>query len=126
MLRRDLLRAGFVFAVPDLVVRSGRPQNIETPVELLDADIVPLEAFFVRSHFGWPAVSPAWTLEIAGLVEKPITLGLEDLKKLPQEALLAVLQCAGNGRAFHRPRVPGVPWERGAVGQARWSGPRMK
>jgi DMSO/TMAO reductase YedYZ molybdopterin-dependent catalytic subunit len=139
MRRRDLLRAsaGLLFARhvggvglprgPDLIVRSARPQNLETPVGLLDTDIVPLDAFFVRSHFGVPAVDAAsWTLRIGGLVEKELTLGLDDLKKLPQTTLPAVLQCAGNGRAFHRPRVPGVPWERGAMGQARWSGPRLK
>jgi DMSO/TMAO reductase YedYZ molybdopterin-dependent catalytic subunit len=37
----------------------------------------------------------------------------------------AVLQCAGNGRGLYRPRVPGSPWERGAVGQAEWTGVRL-
>jgi DMSO/TMAO reductase YedYZ molybdopterin-dependent catalytic subunit len=38
----------------------------------------------------------------------------------------AVVQCSGNGRAFHRPKVPGVQWERGAVGNARWTGVRLR
>ena len=50
------------------------------------SDIVPLEAFFVRSHFGVPAVSPAWTLEIAGLVEKPITLISDEARQLTELA----------------------------------------
>ena len=33
-----------------------------------------------------------------------------------------MIQCAGNGRALFRPRMPGTPWERGAVGHAEWSG----
>ena len=37
----------------------------------------------------------------------------------------AVLQCAGNGRANFRPRLPGVLWDRGAVGNAEWKGVRL-
>jgi DMSO/TMAO reductase YedYZ molybdopterin-dependent catalytic subunit len=36
------------------------------------------------------------------------------------------MQCSGNGRAFHRPRAPGVQWERGAVGNAKWTGVRLR
>jgi DMSO/TMAO reductase YedYZ molybdopterin-dependent catalytic subunit len=35
------------------------------------------------------------------------------------------LECAGNGRAFHNPKVPGVQWQKGAVGTGRFSGPRL-
>src|SRR5439155_3708089 len=37
----------------------------------------------------------------------------------------AVLQCAGNGRSLHQPRVPGVQWVHGAMGQASWTGVRL-
>jgi DMSO/TMAO reductase YedYZ molybdopterin-dependent catalytic subunit len=40
--------------------------------------------------------------------------------------ITAVLQCSGNGRAFHRPKTPGVQWERGAVGNAQWTGVRLR
>jgi len=36
-----------------------------------------------------------------------------------------VLQCAGNGRSFYDPKVPGIQWKSGAVGNARWSGARL-
>jgi DMSO/TMAO reductase YedYZ molybdopterin-dependent catalytic subunit len=36
------------------------------------------------------------------------------------------LECAGNGRAFAVPHVPGVQWQKGAVGTARFSGPRLR
>jgi sulfite oxidase len=39
--------------------------------------------------------------------------------------LPAVLQCSGNGRGFFQPTIPGVGWERGAVGNAEWSGVRL-
>ena len=39
--------------------------------------------------------------------------------------LAVTLECAGNGRAFFDPPVAGVQWERGAVGNARWTGVRL-
>lgn len=32
------------------------------------------------------------------------------------------LECAGNGRALLTPKVKGVPWQLGAVGNAKWTG----
>src|SRR5438552_18737290 len=67
-----------------------------------------------------------WALTISGEVENPLTLSLADLKKLEPHNIINTLECAGNGRAFQQPHVPGVQWERGAVGTARFSGPRMR
>jgi DMSO/TMAO reductase YedYZ molybdopterin-dependent catalytic subunit len=109
-----------------LIIRSRRPLNLESPVGALDHRLTPNDAFFVRSHFGAPAVDLGpWEVELVGLVTRPLRLGLDDLAGLQQATKTAVLQCAGNGRALYRPRVPGVPWERGAVGQAEWAGARL-
>jgi DMSO/TMAO reductase YedYZ molybdopterin-dependent catalytic subunit len=67
-----------------------------------------------------------WKLEIAGLVEHPLSLTLGDLKKLPRAELVRVLECAGNGRAFYRPPVAGAQWRFRSVGNARWTGVRLK
>ena len=66
------LRASLEGAEPDLIVRSTRPLDAETPVEVFDRFLTPNRLFFVRSHFGPPAVglSP-WRLEVEGLVERP-------------------------------------------------------
>ena len=37
----------------------------------------------------------------------------------------ATIECTGNGRAFYSPKVPGVQWGRGAIGNAEWSGPTV-
>ncbi len=50
---------------------------------------------------------------------------LADLKKLPQYTVPATLECTGNGRGFYTPKVPGIQWKRGAVGNAEWRGPRL-
>lgn len=137
--RRQILRtaiaAGFLAASPAraietteerLIVRSPRPQDFETPLEYLDSYLTPTEVFFVRSHFGPPVIDPEqWRLEFDGLVETPRAMTLSDLKKFPIVSLAGTLQCAGNGRAFYRPPVPGAQWQYGGVGNAEWRGVRL-
>lgn len=111
-----------------LFVRSRRPLDLETPVDKLDSEFTPNEWFFVRSHFGEPAVNmQGWSVAFDGLFQKPEKLSLNDIfSRFPRHERPAVLMCAGNGRALMKPIVPGLPWERGAVGQAVWSGVRLK
>ncbi len=45
---------------------------------------------------------------------------------MPQTSVTCVLQCAGNGRSRHRPIVPGLQWSQGAIGNARWTGVRVR
>ena len=113
-------------AEPGLIVRSSRPLDAETPVEVFDRFLTPNRLFFVRSHFGPPALGLVpWRLEVEGLVDRPLSMDLDDLKGLDSATLPAVLQCSGNGRGFYAPTIPGVGWEKGAVGNAEWSGVRL-
>lgn len=113
-----------------LIARVTRPFDAETPVRELTSFLTPNHRFFVRSHFGPPApemiVEDNWRLRIGGLVERTQTLALRELKQVEPVTITAVVQCSGNGRAFHRPKVPGVQWERGAVGNAQWTGARLR
>src|SRR6267154_1503855 len=43
-----------------------------------------------------------------------------------QVEVVAVNQCAGNRRGLFTPRVPGVQWGGGAMGNARWRGVRLR
>lgn len=109
-----------------LIVRSVRPEDLETPVSLLKDYLTPNELFYVRHHAYAPTVDAnAWKLTIDGEVDKPYTLTLDELKKFPKATVTVTLECAGNGRAFYEPAVPGIQWERGAVGTARWTGARL-
>jgi len=88
--------------------------------------ITPVEHFFVRAHVYVPTVDVRqWRLSVGGSVATPVTLSMEELKKLPAVELVSVLECAGNGRAFYQPPVPGLQWGHGAVGNARWRGVRL-
>jgi len=110
----------------DMVTRSVRPEDLEMPLAGFSDYITPVEHFFVRAHVYVPTVDVGqWRLSVGGSVATPLTLSMEDLKKLPAVELVSVLECAGNGRAFYQPPVPGLQWGHGAVGNARWRGVRL-
>jgi len=109
-----------------LIVRSARPEDLETPVHLLTSWITPNDLFYVRSHFYTPSIEPgAWRLRVDGDVGTPLELTLGEIRALPATTLVATLECAGNGRALFDPPVAGVQWEKGAVGTAAWRGVRL-
>jgi len=109
-----------------LLVRSSRPVNLETRLADLTDYQTPEPLFFVRNNYDAQPIDPAqWSLKIEGEVDNPVVLRLADLKRLPTITQDVTLECAGNGRAFHKPRASGIQWEQGAVGNARWSGVRL-
>lgn len=112
-------------AGPLFEVLAEAPQQLQTPLDALDGLLTPTERFFVRSHFGPPLLDAQRTLTVTGLVDAPFTLSPAALQKFPQTTVTAVLQCAGNGRAFFEPPLAGVQWEHGALGQAEWTGVRL-
>lgn len=111
-----------------MIVRSFRFVDLETPVEDFNTWLTPVPRFFVRNHMHEPSELSAedWRLNVGGEVEKPFTLALAELSKLEMHSVVNTLECAGNGRSLHRPQVPGIQWGKGAVGTARFSGPRLR
>ena len=110
-----------------MIVKGESPLNAETPGNLFNAYITPVDRFFVRSHLGPPSAEAGDRgLNVGGLVKTPLRLETADVMRIERVALPALLQCSGNGRAMFKPVVPGVGWERGAVGNAEWTGARLK
>lgn len=111
-----------------MIVRSARFFDLETPVEYFSTWLTPVPHFFVRNHMHEPSELDAgtWRLSVGGEVERPITLSLSDLAKIDSHSVVNTLECAGNGRGFQRPQVPGIQWGKGAVSTARFSGPRLR
>ncbi|MEW6304807.1 MAG: sulfite oxidase [Verrucomicrobiota bacterium] len=106
-----------------LIVRDKEPENLEFPFSSLNSFITPTEQFFVRSHFPVPKVEvKTWRLKIDGLVNQPCELTYEELQKMPTRTVTMALECAGNSRIFLSPKVGGLQWELGAVGNAEWTG----
>ena len=98
-------------------------RNHAMPMELLREDVTPVGSHYVLTHYDIPAVDPAaWRLEVDGAVGRPLDLGLDDLRALPQRTVRVTMECAGNGRAALLPRPLSQPWLDGAVGTADWTG----
>jgi DMSO/TMAO reductase YedYZ molybdopterin-dependent catalytic subunit len=111
-----------------MIVRSSRPEDLEMPLDAFNQWITPIDRFFVRCHTYVPQPVPLadWRLKLDGMVNQPLTLGMDDIKQLPRVELVGVLECAGNGRSFYQPRVAGTQWAFGSVGNARWTGVRFR
>ena len=136
MRRRDLLASGALGLIGGLLPRKAgaegglavqmtTPQDLASTLDDYTSVLTPTEHFFVRSHFGAPAFKPERKLRIAGK-KQTLELSARDLLAMPQATQVAVLQCAGNGRSLQAPRVPGLQWIHGAMGQAEWRGVRLK
>jgi len=105
------------------IVRSEEPLNLEMPFKQLDGFITPTEAFYVRTHFPIPGIDKnKWRLRVEGEVEKSFEISYDELRKLESIRIPATLECAGNNRNFLEPKVKGVQWGLGAVGNAEWTG----
>ncbi|AWN42625.1 molybdopterin-dependent oxidoreductase [Methylobacterium durans] len=109
-----------------LLQMTARPPQLETPFSVFDEGaITPNDAFFVRYHLADipTAIDPdAFRLEVKGLVERPVSLSLAELKAMPGAEIVAVNQCSGNSRGFFEPRMAGGQLANGAMGCARWAG----
>ena len=106
-----------------LITRSEEPLNLEMPFSELQEFVTPNEKFYVRCHFPVPQLTAdRWRLRIEGAVAQPLELSCDDLRALAKHTLTATIECAGNGRSRLEPKVKGVAWDIGAVGNATWTG----
>ncbi|MDE0033782.1 MAG: sulfite oxidase [Deltaproteobacteria bacterium] len=111
-----------------LTVLGRRPLNAETPAHLLDDPVTPTARHFIRNNGIAPVeMDPTtWRLRIDGLVHRPMTLSIEDLRERFEVVTRRLtIECGGNGRAFFSPRVGGNQWTLGAVACSEWTGVRL-
>ena len=98
-------------------------RNHALPLEALRWDVTPIGLHYLLTHFDIPKVDVAsWRLEVAGLVERPVSLSLEEIRARPAVEVAVTMECAGNGRVHIEPHVVSQPWLLEAVGTARWRG----
>ena len=106
-----------------LIVREQEPLNLEMPFSTLSGFITPNESFYVRCHFPIPEIAAQeWRLKVEGEVDAPFELTYDELLVMESRTIAATLECAGNNRIFLEPKVKGVQWALGAVGNASWKG----
>ncbi len=113
-----------------LLLLTDRPPNLETPLKYFLEDFTPNDVFFVRWHLSnLPTQINADTfrLRVSGNVNSKLELSLTDLKtKFKSYSVNAVCECAGNSRNNFNPRVPGAQWTNGGMGNAKWTGVKLK
>ena len=102
-------------------------RNRGMPLEGLAYPITPAGMHYLLTHYDIPYVEEAgWRLRIGGLVNKPMTLTLAEIKQRPKVTLPVTMECAGNGRAHMKPRPISQPWLFEAIGTAEWTGAPLK
>ncbi|MGE0108095.1 MAG: molybdopterin-dependent oxidoreductase, partial [Thiomonas sp.] len=109
---------------------TDRPIQLETPRAYFRSVITPNEAFYVRYHL--PDIPNAidlktWRLELTGNFKRPLQFSFDQLlREFRSVDIAAVNQCSGNSRSYFQPRVPGGQWGNGAMGNAMWTGVRLR
>ena len=114
-----------------MILQRTRPPLLETPFEVFDKGVfTPNDQFYVRWHW---ALIPTdidvakFSLTVRGHVNQTLSLSLHDIvHELPSVQLAALNQCSGNSRGVFQPRVSGGQWANGAMGNALWTGVRLK
>jgi DMSO/TMAO reductase YedYZ molybdopterin-dependent catalytic subunit len=140
--RREILKGSLAVAglgllgVPDwaipamaegatLVPFTDMPENVVTvtdaerriiDVRKIDGAFTPRDQFFTTQHYGHPQVDPAtYRLKITGLVDKPRSYSLDDLRRMGGAELVAGFECSGNRRPLQ-----------GLCSNGKWTGIRLK
>jgi sulfane dehydrogenase subunit SoxC len=101
-----------------------------TPLQDLTGTITPSDLHFEVHHAGVPLIDPArHTLLVHGLVKRPLTFSLDDIKRFPQVTRTHFLECGGNGQMPWRGNVFGIPRPdltpqqvAGLVSNVEWTG----
>lgn len=114
---------------PPIVGRYTRQElalatrNSGMPLEALRYDLTPAGLHYTLIHFDIPPADAAtWRVQVGGLVARPGSYGLDELRRMPAATVRVTMECAGNGRGQMSPRYPSVPWLEEGVSTAEWTG----
>jgi DMSO/TMAO reductase YedYZ molybdopterin-dependent catalytic subunit len=81
-------------------------------IRTIDGVFTPADKFFTTQHYGHPEVDPAtYRLKVSGLVNRPLSLSLDELRRLGNAELIFGFECSGNRRPLQ-----------GLCGNGRWTG----
>lgn len=102
--------------LPENFNPNPAPDRRLLDVRKIDGAFTPKDQFFTTQHYGHPKIDPAaYRLKVSGQVNKPLSLSLDDLRKMKSAELVAGFECSGN-------RAP----VQGLCGNGRWTGVALK
>ena len=142
MTRRDILKGGVAMAglgalgIPEwavpalaqgatLVPFTDAPEDFQTDrgefrfldIRTIDGPYTPADQFFAIQHYDRPEIDPAtYRLKVTGLVDRPLSLSLDDLRGLSGVELDAGYECSGNSGGV----------QQGLASNGRWRGVSVK
>jgi len=106
------------------LTKSPGDGSSRTPLQDLYGTITPSSLHYERHHAGVPEIDPAeHRLLIHGLVSKPLSFSLDDLKRFPSISRTHFLECSGNsvGDLNGNP-PPTVQASHGLLSCSEWTG----
>ena len=105
---------------------SNTPASGSSATPLADSvgSVTPSSLHYERHHAGIPAIDPAQhRLVIHGMVDRPITLTMAEIRRLPSVSRTLVLECGGNsGSEWADATAPDVQRSHGLVSCSEWTG----
>ena len=104
--------------------RTPQASSSLTPLEVSEGIITPSALHFERHHAGVPDLDPAaHTLTVHGLVERPLTFSLDDLRRLPAVSRILFVECSGDsGSEWTGANRPDVQGTHGLTSCSEWTG----
>ena len=82
----------------------------------LAGPFTPKDQFFTTQHYGHPEIDPAaYRLKVGGLVNTPLTLTIDEVRKMGNAELINGFECSGNRRPLQ-----------GLCSNGRWTGVPLK
>jgi sulfane dehydrogenase subunit SoxC len=95
-----------------------------TPLQQSVGTLTPSSLHYERHHSGIPAIDPVrHRLVIHGMVERPLSLSMDDIRRLPSVTRTLVLECGGNsGGEWTAPGGADVQRSHGLVSCSEWTG----
>ena len=99
-----------------------------TPLAEIKGMISPNGLAFERDHGGLPTIDPAQhRLMIHGLVEKPIILTMDDIKRFPNVSRIHFIECPANSAMeWKGPQVGRLQFTHGMTNCCEWTGVPLK
>ena len=114
------------FATPAGRTPVGSPVGSSlTPLHSLSGTITPSDLHFERHHAGVPTLDPAiHRLVIHGLVDRPLSLSVDDIRRFPQVTRVHFVECSGNSRPVWVSPAPDMTPQRtdGLTSNSEWTG----
>src|SRR5256712_6472824 len=107
----------------DLLVLSEDRFNAETRLDDKTPTITPAGSHYVRTHFPIPTGPRSILIDA---ISTTASISFDEIRALPARSMVVTLECAGNGRRFLEPKVPGGQWGLGAGGTATWTGAALR